>query len=94
MQPLSKKDYEDKLHVNRFAHKWMVIPSCWIAGGMLMFDAYRGNSWAWFWVFMLTFNLVNLWHSNNLKKIYETAISFLEGQEQRQRVAELNPHRK
>jgi hypothetical protein len=92
--PLSKKDYEIRLQANQFVRKWVVIPSCWIAGGMFMFDAYRGMSWAWFWLFMLTFNLINLWHNGNLKKVYETAISYLDGQERRQKVAELNPHKK
>jgi hypothetical protein len=88
-----KTTYERKLKVTKWARKWLIVPSCMLAAGLLFRSVFVGTD-VLMWVFILCFNLFNYWMNTTTQKLYQGVIDSCNSKSQADRIRELNPHRK
>jgi hypothetical protein len=88
-----KKLYESKLKASQWARKWLIVPSCFLSGSLLLFSLLTGK-FVLMWVAIFGFNLVNLWFNSQMQKLYSSALNNSKESDQQARIRALNPHRK
>lgn len=88
-----KESYERKLKAAKWAKKWLIVPSCILAAGLLLRSLFVGAD-VLMWCVIFAFNLFNYWSNTQVQKLYQGVLDSCDRKSQADRIRELNPHRK